>query len=87
MFFIIGQKVINLLLKTNEIFNYKIGIIGFIFYLIIFIFIKSPLLNQINWNNWMLFVIFIVFLLIDGLLLSYDYTNLIKTLYVNCHKN
>ena len=80
MFFIISQKINNLLLKTNDIFNYKIGIIGLLIYLIIFIFIKSPLVNQINWNNWMLFILFIVFLLIDGLLIGYDYVNVIKQL-------
>lgn len=80
MFFIIGQKINNLLLKTNDIFNYKIGTIGFLFYLIIFIFIKFPFLKQINWNNWMLFILFIIFLLIDGLLIGYDYINIIKKL-------
>ncbi len=80
MFFIIGQKIINLLLKTTDIFNYKIGIVGLLFYLIIFIFIKSPLINQINWNNWMLFILFTIFLLIDGLLISYDYINFINIL-------
>lgn len=80
MFFIIGQKINNLLLKTNEIFNYKIGIIGFLFYLIIFILIKSPIASQINWNNWFVFILFIVFLLIDGLLIGYDYINVIKKL-------
>ncbi len=80
MFFIIGQKINNLLLKTNEIFNYKIGIIGFLFYIIIFILIKSPIAIQINWNNWMLFILFTVFLLIDGLFIGYDYINLIKRL-------
>ncbi len=80
MFFIIGQKINNLLLKTNEIFNYKIGIIGFLFYLIIFILIKSPIAIQINWNNWMLFILFTIFLLIDGLLIGYDYINVIKKL-------
>jgi hypothetical protein len=80
MFFIIGQKIINLLLKTNVIFNYKIGIIGFLFYFIIFIFIKSPVLKQINWNNWMLFIFFIIFLLIDGLMFGYEYINKIKQL-------
>ncbi len=80
MFFTIGQKIINLMLKTNWIFNYKIGIVGFFFYLIVFIFIKSPLLVQINWNNWMLFVMFVIFLLIDGWLLGYEYSNKIKKL-------
>ncbi len=80
MFFIIAQKINNLLLKTNEIFNYKIGIVGFLFYLIIFIFIKLPILKQLNWNNWMLFILFVVFLLLDGLLLGYDYINTIKKL-------
>ncbi len=80
MFFIIGQKINNLLLKTNEIFNYKIGIIGFLFYLIIFILIKSPIASQINWNNWFVFILFIVFLLIDGLFIGYDYINVIKKL-------
>ncbi len=80
MFFTIGQKIINLMLKTNWIFNYKIGIVGFFFYLIVFIFIKSPLLIQINWNNWMLFIMFVIFLLIDGLLLGYEYSNTIKKL-------
>lgn len=68
------------MLKTNWIFNYKIGIVGFFFYLIVFIFIKSPLLIQINWNNWMLFIMFVIFLLIDGLLLGYEYSNTIKKL-------
>ena len=80
MFFIIGQKINNLLLKTNDIFNYKIGVIGFLFYFIIFLLIKSPIASLINWNNWMLFILFTVFLLIDGLLISYDYINLIKKL-------
>ena len=80
MFFIIGQKINNLLLKTNDIFNYKIGIVGFLFYLIIFILIKCPLLIQIDLNNWMLFIFFIIFLLIDGLLIGYDYINVIKKL-------
>lgn len=80
MFFTIGQKILNLMLKTNWIFNYKIGIVGFFFYLIVFIFIKSPLLIQINWNNWMLFIMFVIFLLIDGLLLGYEYSNTIKKL-------
>lgn len=80
MFFITSQKINNLLLKTNDIFNYKIGIIGLLIYLIIFIFIKSPLVNKLNWNNWMLFILFTVFLLIDGLLIGYDYINVIKQL-------
>lgn len=80
MFFIIGQKINNLLLKTNDIFNYKIGIIGFLFYLIIFIFIKSPIASEINWNNWIGFILLIVFLLIDGLFIGYDYINVIKKL-------
>ncbi len=80
MFFIIGQKINNLLLKTNEIFNYKIGIIGFLFYLIIFLLIKSPIASQINWNNWIGFILLIVFLLIDGLFIGYDYINVIKKL-------
>lgn len=80
MFFIIGQKINNLLLKTNDIFNYKIGSIGFLFYLIIFLLVKSPIASQINWNNWMLFILFTVFLLIDGLLIGYDYINVIKKL-------
>lgn len=80
MFFIIGQKINNLLLKTNIIFNYKIGIIGFLFYLIIFLLIKSPIASQINWNNWMLFILFTGFLLIDGTLFAYDYVNKIKSL-------
>ena len=80
MFFITSQKINNLLLKTNDIFNYKIGIIGLLIYLIIFIFIKSPLVNKLNWNNWMLFILFTVFLLIDGLLIGYDYINVIKKL-------
>jgi hypothetical protein len=80
MFFITSQKINNLLLKTNDIFNYKICIIGLLIYLIIFIFIKSPLVNKLNWNNWMLFILFTVFLLIDGLLIGYDYINVIKKL-------
>ena len=80
MFFITSQKINNLLLKTNDIFNYKIGIIGLLIYLIIFIFIKSPLVHKLNWNNWMLFILFTVFLLIDGLLIGYDYINVIKQL-------
>jgi len=80
MFFITSQKINNLLLKTNDIFNYKIGIIGLLIYLIIFIFIKSPLVNKLNWNNWMLFILFTVFLFIDGLLIGYDYINVIKKL-------
>lgn len=80
MFFIIGQKINNLLLKTNIIFNYKIGIVGFLFYLIIFLLVKSPIANQINSNNWMLFILFTGFLLIDGTLFAYDYVNTIKSL-------
>ena len=80
MFFIISQKINNLLLKTNDIFNYKIGIIGILFYIIIFIFIKFPLFKQINLNNWMLFFLFIGFLLIDGLLISNDFYSKIKNL-------
>ena len=80
MFFIIGQKINNLLLKTNDIFNYKICTIGFLFYLIIFLLIKSPIASQINWNNWMLFILFTVFLLLDGVFIGYDYINVIKKL-------
>lgn len=80
MFFIIGQKINNLLLKTNIIFNYKICIVGFLFYLIIFLLVKSPIANQINSNNWMLFILFTGFLLIDGTLFAYDYVNTIKSL-------
>jgi len=82
MFFTIGQKIINLMLKTNIIFNYKVGIVGFLLYLIFGIGIKSPLFSQINWNNWMLFIMCTVFLLIDGLLLSLDYINTIKKLEI-----
>ena len=80
MFLTIGQKIINLMLTSNEIFNYKIGVIGFILYVIFFIFIKSPLLTNANWNNWMLFILFTVFLIIDGIFIGLDYSNQIKKL-------
>ena len=43
MFFIISQKINNLLLKTNDIFNYKIGIIGLLIYVrhSVYIFLLS----------------------------------------------
>ena len=80
MFFIIAQKINNLLLKQNDIFNYKIGTVGALFYLIIFILIKFPILNKINSNNWLLFSIFVGFLLIDAILIGNDYIITIKKL-------
>ena len=80
MFFMIAQKINNVFLQTNDIFTFKIGIIGFIFYLIIFLFIKLPILNKINKNNWLLFGLFMGLSGIDTILICYEYIIKIKIL-------
>lgn len=80
MFFIIAQKINNVFLQMNDVFTFKIGIIGCLFYLIIFIFIKSPLLYNINKNNWLLIGLFFGLLFIDTILICSEYVTKIKIL-------
>ncbi len=80
MFFIIAQKINNVFLQINDIFTLKIGIIGCLFYLIIFIFIKLPLLYNINKNNWLLIGLFFGLLFIDTILICNEYIIKIKIL-------
>ena len=80
MFFIIAQKINNVFLQMNDVFTLKIGIIGCLFYLIIFIFIKSPLLYNINKNNWLLIGLFFGLLFIDTILICSEYVTKIKIL-------
>ena len=83
MFFTIAQKINNLAEKSNEILNWKIGIIGFLFYICFWLLLKLPFLKVANINNWLLFVLSTGVFAIDGILIAYDFINKVKQLEKN----
>lgn len=79
MFFIIAQKIVNLLLGTNQISNHKIILIGVILYSIFFLLLNLLFLTVFK-NHWLTSILFVSFLTIDKLFIdNYYFVDKFKT--------